>query len=235
MLSHDGAVILTSCHEYVALENSMANIHNASSSASARAIYVCTIRKETDKGSPTVLVMAKSRISPIEYLPLHRFELLGVLNEARSFQFVRKQLPLNDTGFTLWCKIRRVLSWTSGTSDERLPRLVEIIWAELIALPKSRTASYPELKVPQIWLLEVHFQQTFSNRHICCQAEMAFTYLITMIRLERLKKLTSRQILASFVTTIVICKVETLNITEKMLLVLDLVSERSCFEFVISP
>uniref|UniRef100_A0A9J2PYZ6 Uncharacterized protein n=1 Tax=Ascaris lumbricoides TaxID=6252 RepID=A0A9J2PYZ6_ASCLU len=98
MLSHDGAVILTSCHEYVALENSMANIHNASSSASARAIYVCTIRKETDKGSPTVLVMAKSRISPIEYLPLHRFELLGVLNEARSFQFVRKQLPLNDTG-----------------------------------------------------------------------------------------------------------------------------------------
>ncbi|VBB35475.1 unnamed protein product, partial [Acanthocheilonema viteae] len=84
-----------------------------SSVAYPAAVY---LRSHRSQGIETLLVFAKSRITPIKGMTIPRLELLAILIGVRAARFVIKQLKLETTAVTLWsdskCAIHRIQNYS---------------------------------------------------------------------------------------------------------------------------
>lgn len=63
---------------------------------------VVYLRVQIDSSRKTSLVFAKSRLNPIKDMSLPRLELLGVLIEVRSLQFVLHKFQFISPQIFLW-------------------------------------------------------------------------------------------------------------------------------------
>ena len=114
----------------------------------------------------TVLLFAKSRVSPLKGLTIPRAELLVCLIGVRAIKFVQKQLKLENAPVLGWSDSRCVQLWLHSVNFENYPRSVRNRVKEIreskIAFRHVPSESNPadlgtrgisptELKTSEIW------------------------------------------------------------------------------------
>lgn len=111
---------------------------DASTRAYAAVVYV---RNNIPGSSPVFLVMAKSRIGPIQSLSIPRLELLGILIGIRLGNFIAHQLRVTSAPKFLWSDSKCALAWIASGKEDKLPRFVQNRLRE-IRLTTGITYSY---------------------------------------------------------------------------------------------
>ncbi|VDK17567.1 unnamed protein product [Anisakis simplex] len=95
---------------------------DASSRAYAAVIY---LRNNVTTPSETFLLMAKSRIAPIQSLTIPRLELLSILIGVRLSNFIAHQLGIQSAPKFLWSDGKCALAWLASGKEDKLPRFVQ--------------------------------------------------------------------------------------------------------------